>query len=437
VFEKPVPPTMLMRGLAPAPAWKRWLADQPPWLLPAAGLALVVLLVAGVILSRIPGRVEIAGGQLQLVTPTPATTQTGVPPVQATPTGTVSTLAPTATPRPTAQAALPPVVNRVDFMDDGKGRQWCEPDTVSAGRIVFWRGVGRWPTAEKARAAVGNSWPPITADGQSLVVKGLECSDVEWSTNGPDDPAPGWAFFASVEAQLAPGVYRLSSQWLQDLKTCTLTVTEPVSSPMADQARAFAEPFLKAIANRTPDLDDFSTADKGWRAQDYDGQGGDEVSIENGQLRILVGGTRDLTHVVNPAARFRNFVLAADVTAKSSSSRPYSPQMTWGVYTFVLLMHGNAWVTRPCGAHDCEPDYASGYDPDIADSKTMRMMVIARGSEFALYLNGKPLAYVKDSARLPAEGFTLAASSDDTKQATLITYDNVQVWNLDNVPGLP
>ena len=111
--------------------------------------------------------------------------------------------------------------------DDGQGNRWCEPDTIKAGRIVIRRAVGRWSTQEEARAAVGDSWPPIAANGQELEVKHLERSDVEWHTNGPDDPAPGWGFSASVEIGLAPGVYSVSSLWLHDLKTCTLAVTEP------------------------------------------------------------------------------------------------------------------------------------------------------------------------------------------------------------------
>jgi len=36
-------------------------------------------------------------------------------------------------------------------------------------------------------------------------------------------------------------------------------------SPQAEQARAFAEPILAAIANRLPDFeDDFSTPGSGW-----------------------------------------------------------------------------------------------------------------------------------------------------------------------------
>ena len=155
-------------------------------------------------------------------TPTPTSTSTETPTAIPTPT---RAQIPTPTPAPTDTPT--PGVSSVYMEDDGKGHRRCEPDTVTAGRIVVRRGIGRWPTPEEARAAVGDSWPPITANAQALVVTGLERSDVEWHATGSDDPNPGWGFHASVEIQLGPGVYSISSLWLQDLKDCTLTVTEP------------------------------------------------------------------------------------------------------------------------------------------------------------------------------------------------------------------
>ena len=131
---------------------------------------------------------------------------------------------PTRTPAPTISTS---VVSYVHLNDDGKGHQWCEPDTVPAGRIVITRAIGRWPTQEEAYAAVDDTWPPIVANGRELPTKHLERSKAEWHTNGPDDPSPGWGFHASVEIWLDPGVYQITSQWLQDLKTGTLTVVAP------------------------------------------------------------------------------------------------------------------------------------------------------------------------------------------------------------------
>jgi tetratricopeptide (TPR) repeat protein/predicted Ser/Thr protein kinase len=125
VEEGEAEPTAVVPGPATAsiPAWRRWVAGQPPWLLPAAGLALIVLVLAGLIVSQIPGRVEISGGQVQVVLPTtpaaqaaeaqaetPASKETAsdlsaAAPTTAPPTSVpaTSTPAPTAIPKPSAQ----------------------------------------------------------------------------------------------------------------------------------------------------------------------------------------------------------------------------------------------------------------------------------------------------------------------------------------------
>ncbi len=331
------PPTTSVSG------WPQRIAQQPLWLLAAAGLALLVLVLAGLILSRIPGRVDISSGQVGVVlvtatdaplvaalvtptqttelaatatstpqpavTPMPTSTHIPTPSPTSTPTATqtrapsrtpTATRTPKPTPSPTppdavvsAEAAnlragpgtvydvvgqlgrgdelevvgrnadgdwlrvvtqdgthrwvsvsllgvnvdlegitvarIPPTPTPslvlVTLRDDGQGNRWCEPGTVTAGPIVIDRGVGRWPTPEEAQAAVRDTWPPISANGQPLDAIPLERSDVEWHSDGPDDSTPGWGFHASVQVELAPGVYNLSSQWLHDLKDCTLTVT--------------------------------------------------------------------------------------------------------------------------------------------------------------------------------------------------------------------
>jgi tetratricopeptide (TPR) repeat protein len=140
--------------------------------------------------------------------------------------------------------------------------------------------------------------------------------------------------------------------------------------------------------------------------------------------------------VTFPDMIFAGFVLAVDVTAKGSGA--YSPLITWqgGHQTFALNVGQHSWATRYCDAGGCDPDYASGYDPLIAAGKTLRMMVITRGKEFALYLDGSPLAYVNDPSRAEGDDMSLAAQTAAAEQSILVAYDNFELWDLDNVPGL-
>jgi photosystem II stability/assembly factor-like uncharacterized protein len=205
-------------------------------------------------------------------------------------------------------------------------------------------------------------------------------------------------------------------------------------STSATQARAFAEPILQAIADRKPDFaDDFSTAEKGWVSEGDPNL--EQIAIENGRLRITVGGLRRLTHVINPAVHFNNFVLMVDAITEIQGTND-SPIVAWrgGQHTFVLWTSQYSWETRYCGGTNCDPNYASGLDEGITVGKVMQVMIVARGSAFALYLNGNPLAYVDDPTRPPGTLITLTAFSGSESRATVIAFDNFKIWDISDLP---
>ena len=91
---------------------------------------------------------------------------------------------------------------------------------VPAGEVEFSFGVGRWPTAEEAAGAIGDSLPAITLDGQPLAI-GYRTGP-EWHTGG--EPA-GWGFSTYTRVTLSPGTYVIISEWYwPDVFTCRLTV---------------------------------------------------------------------------------------------------------------------------------------------------------------------------------------------------------------------
>ncbi|MBL8058685.1 MAG: FecR domain-containing protein [Anaerolineales bacterium] len=101
------------------------------------------------------------------------------------------------------------------------GAAQCGQTTVPAGVVELNFGVGRWPTAEEALAAVDGSRPTISLDGQPLPVG--DPTGPEWHTGG--DPA-GWGYSTRTRVTLEPGRYTLVSEWYwPDVFTCELTVS--------------------------------------------------------------------------------------------------------------------------------------------------------------------------------------------------------------------
>jgi hypothetical protein len=64
------------------------------------------------------------------------------------------------------------------------------------------------------------------------------------------------------------------------------------------------------------------------------------------------------------------------------------------------------------------------------------LLVIAKGSEFAFYVNGKPLYYLKDS-KYPWGDIELQSSGNNGGQtsgsASLVAFDNFKLWDISDI----
>jgi photosystem II stability/assembly factor-like uncharacterized protein len=160
-------PTAVVTRPVAAPTWQQWVKAQPLWIPAAAALALVVLVLAGLILSRVPGRVEISGGQVQVVLP--SATGTAAAEVAATPTKTTEAKA-TAT--STLQSAIPtktPI-----------STQTPRPTPTSAGTPTLI--LPPTPASPLQAAVAGLRWEQVY-DGEMFLRVGLNAVAVD-----PGDP---------------------------------------------------------------------------------------------------------------------------------------------------------------------------------------------------------------------------------------------------------
>jgi len=200
------------------------------------------------------------------------------------------------------------------------------------------------------------------------------------------------------------------------------------------QARAFAEPILQAIADREPNFqDDFST-DKGWRVADYDGSGLDRIALADGQLQLIMGRPRDLTHAVNDATDFRNFVLTVDgIVANPGANEVIGVGWRNGMRV-VFTPDDHYWEANACTRTDCEAPYGAGNNSAIAHGAALKITVIALDSKFAIFLNGEPLLYVDDPTRSVGSGFSLFAHSSYGVQEAIVAFDNFKIWDISDLP---
>lgn len=218
----------------------------------------------------------------------------------------------------------------------------------------------------------------------------------------------------------------------------TTQALAPTSAPTEtagdEQARAFAEPILKTIADRSPDFaDDFSTADKGWRDGRSPAYQAGKMEIRDGVLR-LSGVIGQLTAL--PAqwdAPSKDFILQFDtrlVEGDASSSQGFFFN---AFYQISISSRYPSWTFS--GSRDPQAQALNGTGDVSPLGEVTKVMVIVLDDRAALYLNDKPIAYYQDSDL--DNSWVMFISCDSRGTETICEFDNVKFWSLKNVPGLP
>jgi len=76
-----------------------------------------------------------------------------------------------------------------------------------------------------------------------------------------------------------------------------------------------------------------------------------------------------------------------------------------------------------------------GYDNVLPRVSRTIFVIIGKGNQFAVYLNGKPTAYLEDS-NFSERGNLMPTFGSESGQPVKGEFDMWQYWNLDNAPGL-
>lgn len=214
----------------------------------------------------------------------------------------------------------------------------------------------------------------------------------------------------------------------------------PTSTPdqLVEKARAFFEPILAVIAERPPDFeDDFSTSGRDWQFfEPY-------VRIENGSLEINVPEGETYGSAQHSQMWAPDFVFQIDVRADVLEDVPEhvsevdillrEQASKGGSYSLSLYPQLAKWQIYD---HVDDMLLATGGLPDQASmGQWMKIVVVARGNQFAIFINDQFIYYFIDDT-LPDGQNKFGAGGPGGGRAEA-KFDNVKFWNLDNVPGLP
>jgi hypothetical protein len=213
-----------------------------------------------------------------------------------------------------------------------------------------------------------------------------------------------------------------------------------------DWVTDFSDPILMTLDGQRPDFqDDFASLNRGWFYFIPDSPRGPfyaDIQKDKALLIKLPAENENSDYwVYNPKLTRKDFVLSFelwfkesqpedmvrfqfDQTADQSMALDFSKSQTW-----TLHWGSQADWQSTTGTYDY-------FDPE-----RITILIMMRGEECAIYLNDDPLTYLSDcrSGSIVrsspwAVTFHILAEPGHTAIATI---DNVKLWDLDKITGLP
>ena len=214
--------------------------------------------------------------------------------------------------------------------------------------------------------------------------------------------------------------------------TSTLTVTPThhpthTQTPQPEWITRFSDPILNAIASREPDfLDDFDDKSGGWQRENWCGS--QRMVYQNEELVLTSCGVNRVN------LNYPDFVLKLDGRFLPDTKG----DSWWGIYfrdnigsgySYSINYDGSVWL----GGFGSDPSFSSAA---YTGFETNNLMIIAKGSEFAFYVNGKPLYYINDNKFRWGDIWFRAwggGSPNITDNPTIVGFDNFVIWDIQDV----
>jgi hypothetical protein len=200
------------------------------------------------------------------------------------------------------------------------------------------------------------------------------------------------------------------------------------STPQPEWITSFAQPILDAIANRPPDFEDnFDRQSSAWKVA---GWCGDWRMRFDEEEMILTQCNAYVDHA------YTDFVVEVDAHFTPADKAEDSP--TLGIIFrmegdnggYEYQVHFGGYVS--CGRTGGRTIFASQQSANPG-TQTNHLLVIAKGPEITLFLNGEPLAHFSDpsSARGNVGVFVKSNSSFWKAEGA---FDNYRIWDISDLP---
>jgi hypothetical protein len=210
--------------------------------------------------------------------------------------------------------------------------------------------------------------------------------------------------------------------------------------PLSAQARAFAEPILKAIANRPPDYqDDFGNPKTGWPVlARHDGEFDGEMGYSDGEYFLLASPSTPAHRWIHswlqvPNLEVSDFVLDLDARFVTAESLERRSGMFYVHFRARAKDVNSVTLTTDrvteVGTETREKTATlATFRGDPVKSGANHLRIIARRPQIAVYVNGQPLFVGQDYS--PDRGPVILGIANAGKVPLEVHLDNLQVWDI-------
>jgi hypothetical protein len=201
------------------------------------------------------------------------------------------------------------------------------------------------------------------------------------------------------------------------------------STPQPEWVTDFAQPILDVIALRPPDFqDNFDDKSGGWQAHSC----GQRIKIQDGEL-VLTD-----CQAYRPNMNYADFVVEFDARFLPDTNKRSSSQFIFRLYdtpfTHIAVdYYGSVFIIDLLNREHLE--FPSVANPGL---ETNHLLIIAKGSKFAFYVNNKPFYYL-ESPSVFQQGDILLGNTDgsganDLANPAIVAFDNFKIWNIWDIP---
>jgi len=280
----------------------------------------------------------------------------------------------------------------------------------------------------------GGMVPTWSPDGKQIGVEGVNAYLL--NADGSGEPVKVSSIPDSWHAWYWP-------QWGGEAVAAAPT---PAPGSPADQARAFAEPILAAIADRSPDYaDDFSDPGSGWpiwpigltTTEDAWGYEDGAYFVSLTPLYRDPDGDCSTSLRSDHAPQFSDFVLEVDAQFVSDGWGRWHVgfrQSESGTSAYLMDIFPNGDFQLHKSVNDDATTLAQGQDVSIFEEglgTTNRLRIIAQGPWIAVYVNGELLCFAYDESL--SRGMITLGVSNFADTPLRVHFDNLKMWDISDL----